>query len=225
MPCTVIDFTTFIAEAFLESPETKADANLPHIAPIPGITTDVIMRSFCLACRLPSSVRWPHAYWSFLIGSLVFPGIRSTRLLSIAVIGPIVDHIVLRVYLTDRRLSPIQWYTYCTQYPHNMASLIHDIRRYRDSAGIEMIVSWLCCQTGSVSQTHWWMASYRWWMPSYYYGGWLRDVAGESLINGRNRFTDGCYCLRRYHEVYCWRNWRVSNLTEDLQADWGRALT
>ena len=35
-----------------------------------------------------------------------------------------------------------------------------------------------------------------------------------------------CNCLRRYHEVYGWRNWGVSNfLTEDLQADLGRALT
>ena len=42
----------------------------------------------------------------------------------------------------------------------------------------------------------------------------------ESLINEKNRFTDGCNCLRRYHEVYGWRNWGVSNfLTEDLQVD------
>ena len=41
----------------------------------------------------------------------------------------------------------------------------------------------------------------------------------ESLISGRNRFTDGCDWFQ-YHEVYChyWRNWGVTNLTEDLQA-------
>ena len=42
----------------------------------------------------------------------------------------------------------------------------------------------------------------------------------ESLINEKNLFTDGCDCLRRYHEVYGWRNWGVSNfLTEDLKVD------
>ena len=44
----------------------------------------------------------------------------------------------------------------------------------------------------------------------------------ELLINEKNRFTDecNCNCVRRYHEVYGWRNWGVSNfLTEDLQAD------
>ena len=62
-------------------------------------------------------------------------------------------------------------------------------------------------------------------------GGWHHSImvdgsetslvdGAESLIIEKNRFTDGCNCLRRYHEVYGWRNWGVSNfLTEDLQAD------